>query len=230
MHDYASMEPPYPAAIGRLSKTDLHLLAVFMTVVERGGFAAAQVSLNVGQSTVSRHIGDLENRLGMRLCQRGRRRLSTDRQRHRRLRGLPKTVRGPGGLPHGGRGAARPVGRRAFPRLHRQLDHGERPALGRCPGGLQRARAASPHHDAHDGARRHRAGGCSTAVSDWASGCFTSIARASTTRCSIATLSNSTAGSGTHFSKRWRRASRQGRSPPPIWCVAAICRRSKSPP
>ena len=43
-----------------------------MTVAECGGFAAAQVALNVGQSTVSRQIGDLERRLGMRLCQRGR--------------------------------------------------------------------------------------------------------------------------------------------------------------
>ncbi len=48
------------------------MLAVFMTVAECGGFAAAQVALNVGQSTISRQIGDLEKRLGMRLCQRGR--------------------------------------------------------------------------------------------------------------------------------------------------------------
>ena len=56
----------------RLHKADLHMLAVFMTVAECGGFAAAQVALNVGQSTISRQIGDLERRLGMRLCQRGR--------------------------------------------------------------------------------------------------------------------------------------------------------------
>ena len=43
-----------------------------MTVAQCGGFAAAQVALNVGQSTISRQIGDLEKRLGMRLCQRGR--------------------------------------------------------------------------------------------------------------------------------------------------------------
>ena len=43
-----------------------------MTVAQCGGFAAAQVALNVGQSTISRQIGDLEERLGMRLCQRGR--------------------------------------------------------------------------------------------------------------------------------------------------------------
>ena len=48
------------------------MLAVFMTVAECGGFAPAQVALNVGQSTISRQIGDLERRLGMRLCQRGR--------------------------------------------------------------------------------------------------------------------------------------------------------------
>lgn len=66
------MDSPRTIPIGRLSKTDLHLLAVYMTVVETGGFAAAQVALNLGQSTVSRHMGDLEKRLGMRLCQRGR--------------------------------------------------------------------------------------------------------------------------------------------------------------
>ena len=43
-----------------------------MMVAECGGFAAAQVALNVSQSTISRQIGDLESRLGMRLCQRGR--------------------------------------------------------------------------------------------------------------------------------------------------------------
>ena len=59
-------------ATPRLHKADLHMLAVFMTVAECGGFAAAQVALNVGQSTISRQIGDLEKRLGMRLCQRGR--------------------------------------------------------------------------------------------------------------------------------------------------------------
>ena len=56
----------------RIHKADLHLLAVFMTVAECGGFAAAQVTLNVSQSTISRQIGDLERRLGLRLCQRGR--------------------------------------------------------------------------------------------------------------------------------------------------------------
>ena len=66
------MEEDYSLALRRLARTDLHLLSVFMTVVEAGGFSAAQVALNVGQSTISRHMADLEIRLGMRLCQRGR--------------------------------------------------------------------------------------------------------------------------------------------------------------
>ena len=60
------------ATMPRLHKADLHMLSVFMTVAECGGFAAAQVALNVCQSTISRQISDLEKRLGMRLCQRGR--------------------------------------------------------------------------------------------------------------------------------------------------------------
>ena len=57
------MMPEAARATPRLHKADLHMLAVFMTVVECGGFAAAQVTLNVGQSTISRQIGDLETRL-----------------------------------------------------------------------------------------------------------------------------------------------------------------------
>ena len=73
MRNSASLLPtPDATATPRLHKADLHLLAVFMTVVQCGGFAAAQVALNVSQSTVSRKIGDLERGLGMRLCQRGR--------------------------------------------------------------------------------------------------------------------------------------------------------------
>lgn len=50
---------------------DLKLLKVFVAVVENGGFSAAQASLNVGQSTISGYMRDLEVRLGMRLCNRG---------------------------------------------------------------------------------------------------------------------------------------------------------------
>jgi LysR family transcriptional regulator, transcriptional activator for bauABCD operon len=43
-----------------------------MTIVEAGGFAAAQAQLNVSASRISVQIADLEARLGTRLCQRGR--------------------------------------------------------------------------------------------------------------------------------------------------------------
>lgn len=56
----------------QLSGTDLRLLRVFAAVVKHRGFAAAQVELNISQSTISNHITALEQRMGMRLCQRGR--------------------------------------------------------------------------------------------------------------------------------------------------------------
>jgi DNA-binding transcriptional LysR family regulator len=58
--------------IGRLSDIDLRLLRIFATVVESGGFSLATARLNVSESTVSQHMSDLEKRLGMRLCERGR--------------------------------------------------------------------------------------------------------------------------------------------------------------
>ena len=51
---------------------DLRLLRVFRAVVDCGGMAAAELELNIGTSTVSRHIKDLETRLGLTLCRRGR--------------------------------------------------------------------------------------------------------------------------------------------------------------
>jgi len=56
----------------KLSGSDLTLIRVFDAVVRHGGFAAAQSELNVTQSTISNHITALEQRLGARLCQRGR--------------------------------------------------------------------------------------------------------------------------------------------------------------
>lgn len=60
------------AALGQLSDMDIRLLRVFKSVVECGGMAAAELELNIGISTVSRHIKDLETRLGLTLCRRGR--------------------------------------------------------------------------------------------------------------------------------------------------------------
>ena len=56
----------------RVSDIDLRLLRVFVTVVEARGFAAAEAYLNVSTSTISVHISNLEKRLGLRLCERGR--------------------------------------------------------------------------------------------------------------------------------------------------------------
>ena len=58
--------------MGRIGDIDLRLLRVFASVVEAGGYAAAEPALNITTSTISIHISDLEKRLGFRLCERGR--------------------------------------------------------------------------------------------------------------------------------------------------------------
>lgn len=50
---------------------DFRLLRVFRTVARCGGLAASEFELNIGRSTISKHISDLEVRLGMTLCYRG---------------------------------------------------------------------------------------------------------------------------------------------------------------
>ena len=60
------------AVLGQLSDMELRLLQVFKSVVDCGGMAAAELELNIGTSTVSRHVKDLETRLGLVLCRRGR--------------------------------------------------------------------------------------------------------------------------------------------------------------
>lgn len=63
---------PRRATLGQIGDMDLRLLRVFRTVVDCGGMAAAELELNIGTSTVSRHVKDLETRLGLVLCRRGR--------------------------------------------------------------------------------------------------------------------------------------------------------------
>ena len=58
--------------LGQLGDADLRLLRVFKSVVECGGMASAELELNIGMSTISRHVKDLETRLGLVLCRRGR--------------------------------------------------------------------------------------------------------------------------------------------------------------
>ena len=66
------MKPSNPHLPGQIADVDLRLLRVFKSVVECGGMAAAELELNVGTSTISRQIKDLETRLGFTLCRRGR--------------------------------------------------------------------------------------------------------------------------------------------------------------
>lgn len=56
----------------RVSDADLRLLRIFSTVAESKGFAAAQAALNLSASSISGYITALEQRLGVRLCSRGR--------------------------------------------------------------------------------------------------------------------------------------------------------------
>jgi DNA-binding transcriptional LysR family regulator len=61
------------AALSRqLADIDLRLLNVFKAVVDFGGFSAAEIPLNLANSTISNYISDLEKRLNMHLCERGR--------------------------------------------------------------------------------------------------------------------------------------------------------------
>ena len=55
----------------RIGDADIRLLRVFRTVVECGGLSAAEVELNIGKSTISKHLSDLELRLDLKLCNRG---------------------------------------------------------------------------------------------------------------------------------------------------------------
>src|SRR3569833_4695524 len=55
-----------------LGNIDLKQIQAFLTVVESGGFGAAQGVLNVSPSRRSTMISDLERRRGRRRCQRGR--------------------------------------------------------------------------------------------------------------------------------------------------------------
>lgn len=58
--------------LSQIQDMDLQLLRLFMTIVDSGGFAAAQGKLGVAQSTISTQMAKLEVRLGFRLCERGK--------------------------------------------------------------------------------------------------------------------------------------------------------------
>ena len=58
--------------MARVSDADLRLLRIFATVADCKGFAAAQAELNLSAPSISSYIAALEQRLGIRLCSRGR--------------------------------------------------------------------------------------------------------------------------------------------------------------
>ena len=60
------------AILGQVSDADIRLLRVFKSVVDCGGMASAELELNIGISTISKHVKDLETRVGLTLCRRGR--------------------------------------------------------------------------------------------------------------------------------------------------------------
>jgi DNA-binding transcriptional LysR family regulator len=63
----------YPKVTGmQVQDVDLKLLKVFETIVQCGGFGAAQSTLNVSSSRISEYMSQLETRVGVRLCERGR--------------------------------------------------------------------------------------------------------------------------------------------------------------
>jgi len=56
----------------QLSGSDIRHLEIFDSVVRNRGFAAAEAELGISASTISNHITALEQRIGMKVCQRGR--------------------------------------------------------------------------------------------------------------------------------------------------------------
>jgi DNA-binding transcriptional LysR family regulator len=55
-----------------VTEYDLRLLRIFIAVVENGGFAASESELGVTRSTISVHMSNLEQRMKLKLCSRGR--------------------------------------------------------------------------------------------------------------------------------------------------------------
>lgn len=59
-------------SLGQVGDYEIKQLKVFKMVVDCGGFSAAETALNIGRSTISTHIANLEARLNLVLCKRGR--------------------------------------------------------------------------------------------------------------------------------------------------------------
>lgn len=66
------MAQVFKAFRGNLSDADIARLRDFVDIVEAGGITAAQARLGKGKSAISLGLTRLEERLGLRLCERGR--------------------------------------------------------------------------------------------------------------------------------------------------------------
>ena len=60
------------SALPQISDVEISQLRVFRAVVSNGGFSAAQLELGLSRSTISGKMTELETRLGLSLCTRGR--------------------------------------------------------------------------------------------------------------------------------------------------------------
>ncbi|WP_151750521.1 LysR family transcriptional regulator [Acinetobacter sp. TUM15131] len=61
-----------PKKLNQVTDFDIKLLKILQTVCDCHSFSAAESMLGISRSAISLHMSDLENRLGIRLCQRGR--------------------------------------------------------------------------------------------------------------------------------------------------------------
>lgn len=66
------MSRPFRSFRGNLSDSDIARLREFIEIVDAGGITAAQARLGKGKSAISLSLTRLEQRLGIRLCERGR--------------------------------------------------------------------------------------------------------------------------------------------------------------
>ncbi len=85
-------------SLGQVSDFDIRLLRIFKTIVKCGSFSAAESTLGLSRSAISLHMGDLEKRLGMRLCQRGRAGFALTDEGPRGLSRDPDPAGGAGGF------------------------------------------------------------------------------------------------------------------------------------
>ncbi|MDV7341202.1 LysR family transcriptional regulator [Terasakiella sp. A23] len=58
--------------LGQVNDLEIKQLKIFKAVTDCGGFSAAETELLISRPTISNHIADLEARLNMKLCKRGR--------------------------------------------------------------------------------------------------------------------------------------------------------------